>query len=233
MDSERQAITDKINKLLALATSDNQHEAQLAAAKAMEMLMKYNVSKGELERAEFTRKDSTRPSMNDPAFGFVGQLLMKYFSVKVVRFQEEKPNVLGIKFQHFAFMGEEHNVEIAHYMGVYLMRSFNDCWEKDRKLHKLHKRVQTDYYQGMFDALNERLEETKVKVEKATGKDLVPTGKELSRFVLSQFPRLSNIRGRQGTGDAKARGAGQNAGIGVKLQRAVRTGSDGSRRQLT
>ena len=44
-------MADKIRRLLALATSSNPHEAALAAAKAQELMLKYNVDQDELEKA--------------------------------------------------------------------------------------------------------------------------------------------------------------------------------------
>ena len=42
-------IIERIQKLLSLANSDNENEAQLAASKANELLTKYNLSLQEVE----------------------------------------------------------------------------------------------------------------------------------------------------------------------------------------
>ncbi|MCK4536921.1 MAG: DUF2786 domain-containing protein, partial [Desulfuromonadales bacterium] len=42
-------IIDKIRKLLALSKSDNEHEAALAAARAMELLSKHNLNLNEID----------------------------------------------------------------------------------------------------------------------------------------------------------------------------------------
>ena len=52
----REDIADKVNKLLALANSSNEHEAKLAATRAMEMLAKYNLSGDDLKQRKFVRE---------------------------------------------------------------------------------------------------------------------------------------------------------------------------------
>ena len=47
----RDKIADKINRLLSLASSDNPHEAALAAAKAQELMLKHAVTEEELRKA--------------------------------------------------------------------------------------------------------------------------------------------------------------------------------------
>lgn len=55
--SDRATLIDKIQKLLALSESSNEHEAALAAAKVQEMLTRYNVQQDELRgRSEKTEE---------------------------------------------------------------------------------------------------------------------------------------------------------------------------------
>src|SRR5690242_8255836 len=49
MTDDREKIISKIHKLLALATSDNVNEAEIAAAKAQDLLIEYNVEQSELD----------------------------------------------------------------------------------------------------------------------------------------------------------------------------------------
>jgi hypothetical protein len=48
-------IVEKVKKLLALSKSPNQAEAELAAEKAREMIMKYNLSAEDLDEQEILR----------------------------------------------------------------------------------------------------------------------------------------------------------------------------------
>lgn len=52
----REAIIEKIKKLLRLAKSSNEHEAALAAARAQELLAKYNLDETELSEREMPKE---------------------------------------------------------------------------------------------------------------------------------------------------------------------------------
>lgn len=54
-------IKDKIQKLLALSKSDNQHEAELAASMAQDLMVKYAI-----EESELNPDDRVNSKINDP-----------------------------------------------------------------------------------------------------------------------------------------------------------------------
>jgi hypothetical protein len=56
MNKSRMDIIEKIQKLLALATSDNENEAQMAAKRAQELLLKYNLKLTDVELEEGEEK---------------------------------------------------------------------------------------------------------------------------------------------------------------------------------
>lgn len=222
MNSE--AIVSKINKLLSLATSSNPAEAEAASAKAMELLARYNLTLGEVEQAvsEYQRKNVGSLGRNDPAWHFVSRLLRQHFFVEVVRFTTEDP-ILAIVFKSLAIMGQKHNVAIAEYMAAYLLRAFNNCWNEARRAHSLSARQQTDFYQGMWIALDERLEATREKVQGDTGQNLpVPceTDPRLQELTRHEFPQIVS-RGPRLGGSMTAASAGQQAGSNLSLHRAV------------
>lgn len=51
-------IMERIQKLLALSKSDNEHEAAIALKRAQALMQEYNVSEQDLELADITREDT-------------------------------------------------------------------------------------------------------------------------------------------------------------------------------
>ena len=110
-------IIDRIRKLLALATSPNEHEAASAAEKAQAMLAEYNLSMAEVEAVntngsdEIVRDDSPKPGKiwRRPLYGAVGRLYFcQYF------YAHRGP------LDTHTFIGARHNIEVAKLMANYL-----------------------------------------------------------------------------------------------------------------
>lgn len=57
MTPEREKLIERIAKLLALATSDNQHEAELALAKANEMMQEHQIAMSEVQSEQEREED--------------------------------------------------------------------------------------------------------------------------------------------------------------------------------
>lgn len=111
-------IIAKIKKLLALATSPNEEEAASAAAKAAELLARYNIDREQVDNLADT---STIIEIAVPALyalwrfaigNAVGNL---YFAVHYV---DDRDDIL---IPNNVFVGEPHNAQVAALMFTYLI----------------------------------------------------------------------------------------------------------------
>ncbi len=232
MNPERQKLLSKINKLLALSSSEcSIPEAESAAAKAYELQLRFNVEHSELQQEEFIRQDDDSFIPHDPSFPHVARILTKYFYVRVVRNTvEDKDNSFATA--SLSFMGEPHNVEIAIYMGTFLTRTFNATWIKEsRSGLRLKKSYQHDFYNAMAEAIMDRLSALREKVLEP-GLVLSTSVPGLNSFVKTHYPSLRSIQ-RTGHADAAARAAGSAAGASVRLQRAATHSAGNGGRLIT
>jgi hypothetical protein len=132
----REKLVEKIRRLLALSTSSNKHEAQLAMTKASEIMAKHRVS---LSEVEVEREVSTPV---DSELYVVNGLRMKYHWVMTLAraaallFGGE---VLGQRTLHetsFFFVGKPDAIAAAKSMFEYLYKAWGPMCEADLKQAK-------------------------------------------------------------------------------------------------
>lgn len=225
MDESQKAILLKVDKLLRLATSSNQAEAELAAEKAAEILMKYNLTQGQVEEAkrEFVRENLVGKGVHNPPFEvqLVHRILTRFFAVSIVRAGFGEASLLDeTAGEHYAVLGEPHNVTIALYVRTFLLRSFVELWQG----YSGPKRDRDMFLSGLADGLTKKLEalQEKVKAEQQGTNALVPVADTaLKRFVAQHFPKLYSGKGHRINGSSAAFNAGRAAGANISIRKSV------------
>lgn len=149
-------VLDQIRKLLALATSPNEHEAALALSKAKELMLRYNIDNIDLEKdqaEDIIEVDfQISHSSEESSLRFV-YWLGKAFLVKPILIKrnigEDK-----IKFEKYIrFIGKTADVAVSTYIFSYMM-SFLD---KKTKEYSKKKKTQKDYSLGFITAVCDKL----------------------------------------------------------------------------
>ncbi len=79
-----QKVLEKIQKLLALTSSSNEHEARLAAERASELLTKYNLTASQLPSTdnEYQKTEVARKRRLSPEDRYITGILCEYFFVE-------------------------------------------------------------------------------------------------------------------------------------------------------
>lgn len=208
-------ITSKISKLLSLATSSNEHEAKLAADKANELMIRYNLSmmdiKEESHYDEFIIESGVRTPME---VKFLTGILNKHFFVSFV-------NCRVMDTKNLKMIGEKVNLENARYIYSFLKNAFEACWQAYRKETGCAAGLRQTYYLGLYRGLNEKLTATRVKVEQEAGLVCVPD-KGVDAYIASNIGRTrAGTRARVSSKDASVCGAGQAAGSKMTISKGV------------
>lgn len=173
----KQQITDKIQKLLALANSSNEHEAQAAAKMAQQLLTKYNLTMTEVQKEEIDYTSElveTDRQRQNPAWKYVQSIVREFFFVEIVQSKRSGVGIIGgdLRFKSFHIymvFGKSHNVEIAKFVIEFLMRSFQDLFDDYRKRTGAGLSSRNSYYLGLFKGLHEQLKAIRKDVETETG----------------------------------------------------------------
>lgn len=138
-------ITAKIKKLLALATSPNQHEAQRALAKAQQLMLEYNleniVFESEDKKACFKKIVKFWEGQNLTSEAWViGSLAEEYCCTYDTLHEKAQTSIV--------IFGNEVDVEVAACALIFAWKAFKRCWREyytkqtnKRKIHRSKLRV--------------------------------------------------------------------------------------------
>ena len=220
-------VQDKIKKLLALAASDNEHEANTAMRQAMRLMAKHNVSEEDLRDSEMVIEKfpiyySTVPK--HLRFLLVG--IAEAMGAGVVLHPVPpslKRNGRNRGKQHhstYSVIGLKHDVEYVNYMFEVVSRIVDNKLAKFKKDNYPTSRAENnDYKLGIVLGFCEKLSDANSEIEQ--GKGLVPVDDRVenaySFFEKSRGTKLTTTRTSYRAGDA------HNAGS-IDVNKGVRGG---------
>ncbi|MEX0683416.1 MAG: DUF2786 domain-containing protein [Dehalococcoidia bacterium] len=217
-------ILEKVRRLLALSTSSNEHEAALAAAKAQELLLTYNLELADVPAVQ--REDVTQEVLNTGnTASWVGVLLGS-----VARHNFGDAIYLGDGQR--AIIAQPHNIEVIKYLYDYLVREINRLadrgWASFDGYASSARRWKTGFRFGAISAIDARLEAERRKAQQASvdTRALIVTSDEAVRAAVHRY--YPQLRTRKvGGGDLGGYGAGRAAGASVDIRPAVGGSSSG------
>ena len=160
--NDKSKIIDKIQKLLALSKSPNEHEAALAAEKAQELLATYNIAVSEVEAGEAktsviqdvikTKRSAWQRVVRVSASRMY--FCEYYFSTYIVEAPQRKRGF--VKYDLHFYVGEPHNIAVAKMMSEYLI---DTVWRLARAGARAHPRLERNRYRKAFtNACSRRLQ---------------------------------------------------------------------------
>jgi hypothetical protein len=199
-------IIDKIKKLLALATSDNEHEASRAAEQAHRLLLKHNLTEQSVRDRpplEYGRLGVDRRIFARTEDKFVDTILQEHFFVRVITSRHLRPDDGGGSSRSAWYerdvilIGTKSNVEVAAYIRHFLIGKFRDLWLSYKRENDARPRDQQPYYLGLMQGLGKKLLDQRHRVEAEMSLVLVkdPALDELVKDIESG--RSSKVRGEQ------------------------------------
>lgn len=227
----RAPILDRIAKLLALAESPNEHEAQAAMRAAQRLMLKHNIEtavRGEMDAPVF-RHLGTPSGRVTEAERIIAHILSNHFFVDVIwvpvwRVAEGKRgSVLEV-------CGRLENVEMAEYVHSFLTGTSARLW----KQHKREQRIRSDkdrlaYLAGVAAGFRAQLDE---QARSNAEEGLVWVGDaDVARYFSERHPRIKYTSHRS-TRNTSAHQQGVAAGRKIVLHRGVAQGPSGGTRLL-
>lgn len=229
--SARGKVLERVAKLLALAQSSNQHEAELAMSTAQRLMLKHNIEWTGAGGARYVFRHLGVPSGRVPeAHRLLAAILSEHFFVQVVwvpvwrAAEGKRGSVLEV-------CGTAENLELASYVHEFLLSTAERLWREHKRTNRIRaNRDRQTFHAGVMTGFRDRLrQETKKNSEQG----LVWIGDpELERYLRSRHPRLRWTR-YAGGGRSAAFGEGRLAGAQIVLHRGVGGGPSGPVKQLT
>lgn len=243
-----ESIVIKIKKLMALSKSSNEHEAALAASKAQELLLRYNVEMSTVDNVNLNSEDTRLVSE-----------FHELFPLNVIQWKRDlafavaKANLcIGVfSGNGMYFLGKKVNIDISRYLFDTIVsdieRIAEDRWKQLTQLRKLQKEFpqinvfsesslkyvhaktwKASFYVGAIEVIKVRLQEnlTELQVNNDNMMALVTTEQQrLKSFFKETFPRTTTCSPATASYRA-AYHSGRVAGKDIQFKRGV--GSGGS-----
>jgi hypothetical protein len=218
--NERTRILDRVAKLLALAESKNEHEAQNAMSAAQRLMLKYNIE-ALLEQvpAEYGFKHLGKPT------GRVGEaerrlanILGDHFFVECIWVPMWRP-LEGKRGTVLEVCGTPENLELAAYVHSFLMHTAESLWSEYKRENGMDKNAQRrSYLAGVMLGFQDKLRREQKKNQSEGLVWLRDAG--LSEFFERRYPRIRRVA-RTGQRRTRAYAHGREAGQRIVLHRAV------------
>jgi hypothetical protein len=166
-------VLERIQKLLAMSTSSNKHEAEAHLARAMAMMTEHNLSMQVIENrkdrrgvniaTDYTKARYTEGAKASYERSYVCWILKSFFFVDTI---SHKVIEDGKKVSFLSFVGKKENVQVATYVYGFLCQTFRNLWKQYHADNNLYgKGDRTYFYKGLYAGLNEKLAAGRKQVE--------------------------------------------------------------------
>ncbi len=219
-DPRRARLRQRVEDLLALANSPNQHEAENAAALAQRLILKHNIALSELpERRRYAYRHLGQPKgRHAEAEHILAAILAEHFFVEAIWVPSYRPRE-GKRGSVLEICGTPENLEMAAYVHDFLLQTAERLWRRHKREHDIRRdRDRRRFIAGVMEGFFERLASEK---RKNTEKGLVWVGDaDLHRYHRRRHPHVRSVR-LQGHGLDPTRARGRQAGRNIVLRRGV------------
>ncbi|MCA9706597.1 MAG: SprT-like domain-containing protein [Myxococcales bacterium] len=229
-DDPASRTVDRIRKLLALAQSPNQHEAEAAATAARRLMLKFNIeveqaSPRVAERRRYGFRHLGRPSgrilEHDRR---LSTILSRYFFVQALWIPVYRP-LEGKRGSILEICGLEANLVMAEHVHAFLSATATRLWADYRRTAKRSSnRDRQAFLAGVMRGFEAKLAAQSEQFQEQ-GLVWVPTA-ELKGYFRRRYPRVQTVR-RGGARRNDAYSEGHRAGREIVLSRPVESGPSG------
>ncbi|MGE0867416.1 MAG: SprT-like domain-containing protein [Kofleriaceae bacterium] len=221
-------VLDKIRKLLALAGSPNQHEAEAAMRRAHELMLRHNIEQADTRREFEVRCLGTPRQRTHGVEAAIVGLISEFFFVKAIRIRTYMPREAAHAFM-YEITGTRANVEMAEHVFEFLLATAERLWRDNRGDARVRDgRDRLSYQAGVVGGFREKL---LLERSSLSGTGLVWVGDPtLDEHYRRRYPRI--VTTRRTSRLNRAHLAGREAGRTVVLHKPITNASGGGDRKL-
>jgi hypothetical protein len=229
-DGAAPPVLDRIAKLLALAGSPNEHEAQAAMSAAQRLMLKYNIDEASRPDRVTSFRHLGNPSGRiSEAERVLATILSEHFFVDAIWVPVWRP-LEGRRGSILEICGRLENLDMAEYVYAFLSQTAARLWkEHKRALGIRGNQARRAYIAGVMSGFRSKLGD---QAEQNAEEGLVWVGDaEVEHYFKQRHPRVRWTRHVSTRGSAAHR-QGAEAGRRIVLHRGVSRGASGTVRLL-
>ena len=218
VDDDSARVMRRVQKLLALADSDNANEAEAAANTAQRLMLEHNIAGLNNRGARrYTTKRLTPPQSRLPAhIKMLSGVLARYFFVEVVLARAYLPDEGKDGFL-VEVSGTAENLAMAEWVFGFLCDAGTRVWQAEVRARRVSSSSRLRFLTGFVSGVDEKLARER-SVQQSVG--LVWSGDaDLQKWIRREHPRLRATSVRTTVDDVHLRG--RAAGNDVVISRPV------------
>jgi len=215
-------VLNKVKKLMSLASSDNQHEAELATIKANELLLQHNLKQsqmtGHLDNDETCLKKVLFGKRVNSKHQAIYDILRSFFVQPVFNY--------GRGQFYLEVIGSRVNVEMAEYIAKYLDYELDHLFKLAKKNVPNMKGAgqKSSFMKGLAQGYLEKINKTQQAM--ANTRELIVIKEQLEERIKMAYGRLSHRAVAAGKQNGNARNLGQQAGKDLSIRPGVNNNSN-------
>lgn len=227
--AEENNVLRKVQKLLALATSSNKHEAEQAMIKSQQLLLKHNIDFRNIEDEEDEKiflKRVIKQKKENAKMRSIANILETFFVSTIYNRQE------GCIY--LEVIGSATNVEIADYVANALQQQLDILWTQTKKQQPGLKGAiaKNSFFLGVAQGYCNKINFLKKQYDSNTSTALILIEKKLQDAKEMVYQRLikstSNARYC-----SRSSWLGEQAGRGLNINPAVSNYSNNSKKYIS
>ena len=213
----------RIKKLMSLAQSRNQHEAEAAMAKAHELVDKYNIDLVRLEQNRafvsiFLGEPMLRRFREEHRLAYLLGEFYYVYGLWVSTYVMEK----GKMGRVLEISGTEKNVQIASYVYDFVNRFIESQWREYNKNKGLNRYRRTDFALGVLEGFDQKLKSQSEQRVSTTGIGIIKVEDPLlKKYAAYRYPHITTYRGKPLRQNAKVRNAGEKMGKKLVISKGI------------
>ena len=228
-DASGDPIIERVRKLLVMAEKGDEHEAEVALSKAVEIMAKYGISEEHLNQKE----QYVTVALGEPKHSIqldermMAHFLREMFSVTTIMVNvpalttDRHGHKVASECRQFFMCGTTRNVKIAQYVRDSVLSHIELEWGKFCKKNRVPLmlvRRKRDFAYGVISAL---LKKMQGNIEKETQALIVAGSQELKGYYTTRFPRIRMVSHGGVTMDPNALEAGKKIGSDLTINPGI------------
>jgi len=218
---EESAIFRKVQKLMALAGSSNENEAEQAMIKSQQLLLKHNLDSkyfsDDKEEKIFVKRILQQKKEN-AKMRSIALILETFFVSPVYRRAEG-----GI---YLEILGDAVNIEIAEYVAKVLDRELDNLWSQAKEAASLKGLVaKNSFFLGIAKGYCNKIQALKREYNSDVSSGLIVIEKKLMEAKALVYQRLSANRSK-GSYCRDSSALGEQMGRKLNIKPAIKSSSD-------
>lgn len=233
--TEDQVMLRKVEKLLSLAQSGNEHEAQLAMEKVQEIYQKFNISNlTQKNPKDFQSIIIYFKKKNIPStYQGICALIQNHFFVNII-FGDTYDYLNNEIYKQIEIIGRTSNVKMAEYVFYFLKDQIEKLWFDYQRKNKVPVKFKLSYQKGIIEGFETKLSQQKQKLESENAVTIAKNGeinnlpallnaevRQLDSFTKSLYPRISCKSTTASTVYSEFYSEGKSAGKQIVLHKPL------------